>query len=96
MQDCKRKMKSNLETQLRKLATGQLSHLETIEEVVLVEVVDGEVVEVTLLLGHVLHRRLAGENTQDEEEWKRCEAKYEIEIQVPLCHHFIQLQQKDN
>ena len=38
--------------------TKQIQHLKPVQEVVLVVVVDGEVVEVTLLLRHVLHCRL--------------------------------------
>ena len=39
--------------------TKQLQHLKPVQEVVLVVVVDGEVVKVTFLLRHVLHRCLA-------------------------------------
>ena len=52
------RIKSDLKTLLRKWKTEQFSHLEAVQEVVVVVVVDGEVVEVTLLLRHVLHCRL--------------------------------------
>ena len=55
IQDCNSK--------LRKLKTGQFSHLKPVEEVVLVVIVDGEVVKVTLLLGHVFHRGLTEQKT---------------------------------
>ena len=42
----------------------KLQHLKPVQEVVLVVVVDGEVVKVTLLLRHVLHSCLAGENVK--------------------------------
>ena len=58
---CKGAINSNLKSLLRKLKTWQLSHLEPIQEVVLVVIVDGEVVKVTLLLGHVFHCRLTEE-----------------------------------
>ena len=51
----------------------KLQHLKPVQEVVLVVVVDGEVVKVTFLLRHVLHRCLAVDEELDHCHLSICE-----------------------
>ena len=65
--------------------TKQLQHLKPVQEVVLVVVVDGEVVKVTFLLRHVLHRCLAVDEELDLFHFTICErAKVKGHPSLPI------------
>ena len=67
--------------------TKQLQHLKPVQEVVLVVVVDGEVVKVTFLLSHVLHRCLAVDEVLDLchfNIWERAKVKGQPPLPIEI------------